>query len=119
MILLLAASWPQRALLRAQLGADTGQEVVAVDTAEAARRWLATTDFDLVVLDTHGLMPDEDLLSMLRARCARVLVVTGPFDEPQWSSCWSDLDVRAVLVRPVFIGEVTRAARAALEADHR
>jgi DNA-binding response OmpR family regulator len=118
MILLLSANWPQRSLLRAQLGEETGQEVVGVDTIEEALRWLATTRFDLVVLDTQGLVPNERLLSGLRARRAPVLVVTGPYDQPHWSSRWSNLDVRALLVRPVFIGQVARAARTALETDH-
>jgi DNA-binding response OmpR family regulator len=118
MILLLSANWPQRALLRAQLREDTGQEVVAVDTAEEALRWLADARFALLVLDTQGLLPDERLLSALGARDTPLLVVTGPFDQPYWSDRWSSLDVRALLVRPVFIGEVSRAARALLGAAH-
>jgi DNA-binding response OmpR family regulator len=110
-ILLLSANWPQRALLRAQLHADTGRDVVAVDTADEALHWLNDADFDLLVLDTQGLVPDEDLLSTIRARKLPVVVVTGAFDEPNWGSHWSALDVRARLVRPVFVGEVSRAAR--------
>jgi DNA-binding response OmpR family regulator len=115
MILLLSANWPQRALLRAQLREDTGHEVVAVDAAQEALRWLRRTGFDLLILDTQGLVPDDHLLNTLRAQRAPLVVVTGPFDEPHWSSRWPDLDVRALLVRPVFIGEVSRAARMALE----
>jgi DNA-binding response OmpR family regulator len=110
-ILLLSANWPQRALLRAQLRADTGRDVVAVDTPEDALHWLDDSDFDLLVLDTQGLQPDEDLLSTVRARRLPVVLVTGAFDEPSWGSHCSALDVRARLVRPVFIGEVSRAAR--------
>jgi hypothetical protein len=37
MVLLLSAIWPERALIRAQLAADCGRQVVAVASPEAAR----------------------------------------------------------------------------------
>ena len=117
MILLLSANWPQRALLRAQLCEDTGLEVVGAQSAADALRWLASTRFDLLVLDTQGLPPDERLLTSIRARRLPLVVVTGPSDHARWGHSLSDLDVRAVHVRPVFIGEVTRAAGAALRTD--
>ena len=117
MILLLSANWPQRALLRAQLCEDTGREVVGAQSAEDALRWLATTRFDLLVLDTQGLPPDERLLGSIRAHRLPLVVVTGPSDRARWSPALAGLDVRAVRLRPVFIGDVTRAARAALRAD--
>ena len=109
MILLLSARWPQRALLRAQLAEDTGAEVVAADTADGALRLLADSDFDLFVLDTQGLARDERLVGAVRAAQQPLIVVTGAFDAG-WSGCWSELNVRALLIRPVFIGEVSSAA---------
>jgi hypothetical protein len=53
MILLISATWPERALVRAQLEEDSRQQVIGTDTAEAALGWLATTRFALVVLDTY------------------------------------------------------------------
>jgi hypothetical protein len=111
MLLLLSANWPQRALLRAQLLHDTREEVVAVDTAADALAWLVGAAFDLVVVDTQGLAPDAALLSVLEAHGQPVAVVTGPLDAARWSGYWSNLDIRAVLVRPVFIGEVSRACQ--------
>ena len=114
MLLLLSANWPQRALLRPQLLHDTGEDVVAVDTPADALAWLVGAVVDLVVLDTQRLAPDAALLSALEAHRQPVVVVTGPLDQARWSSNWSNLDIRAVLVRPVFIGDVSRACQVVL-----
>jgi hypothetical protein len=66
---------------------------------------------------SDALPPDERLLTSIRARRLPLVVVTGPSDHARWGHSLSDLDVRAVHVRPVFIGEVTRAAGAALRTD--
>ena len=115
-ILLICANWPQRALIRAQLAADTGREVVGADSAATAAAWLLRERFALVILDTQGLSPDPRLVETLGARSAPVLVVTGPFDQARWAEALAGLAVRARLVRPLFIGDITRSARLALSA---
>ena len=110
MILLLAATWPQRALIRAQLAADTALRVVGTDSCKSAIEWLATTPFSLVVVDTQGLAPDPRLLDALRVRPTPVLLLTGSFNGTEWKLAAAGLDVKEILVRPVLIGDLTRAA---------
>ena len=110
MILLLAATWPQRALIRAQLAADTGLRVVGTDASESAIEWLATTRFALVVVDAQGLAPDARLLDALRVQRTPVLLLTSSVIETEWNLAAAELDVREKVVRPVLIGDLTRAA---------
>ena len=114
MILLLSTIWPERALLRAQLEADTGQRVVGTDSPEAAVEWLGIARFALLLLDTQAMAPDRRLLDMLRAHAIPLLLLTGNFGRTDWEAALAGLDVKAVLVRPLFIGDVTRAARQAI-----
>src|ERR671932_242077 len=65
----------------------------------------------------RGRRRAERLLGSIRAHRLPLVVVTGPSDRARWSPALAGLDVRAVRLRPVFIGDVTRAARAALRAD--
>jgi DNA-binding response OmpR family regulator len=116
MILLISATWPERALVRAQLEEESGNQVIGTDSVEAALDWLATTRFALVILDTRGFAPDLRLLEALRSSQTPLCVVTGAFDRGEWQAAVADLNVRAVLTRPVLIGELTRAARRAMSA---
>src|SRR5262249_42342264 len=113
-ILLVSANWPQRALIRAQIEADTNRDVIGADSAESAVQWLRDASFALVVLDTQGLQPDPQLLEALGAQRTPLLLVTGPFDRANWAAAVAGLEVRATLVRPLFIGDLTQAARLAL-----
>jgi DNA-binding response OmpR family regulator len=109
-IILLAATWPERALIRAQLAQDTGLPVVGTDSCESAIEWLATTPFALAVVDTQGLVPDPRLVDALRARGTPVLLLTGSFNQAEWNLATAELDVKEMLVRPMLIADLTRAA---------
>jgi DNA-binding NarL/FixJ family response regulator len=109
-ILLLAATWPQRALVRAQLAADTGLQVVGTDSCESAVEWLRTAPFALVIVDTQRLLPEPQLLDALRLQHVPVLLLTNAFNQTEWTQAAGGLDVRGLLVRPVFIADLTRAA---------
>ena len=110
-ILLVSATWPQRALLKAQLE-ETGFEVIGTATPEEALDWLTDGPaFDLVILDTQHLPPDPRLLRQLGDRGLPTIVLTGPFDRARWERVLPGVNVRATLVRPVFIREVVRAVR--------
>jgi DNA-binding response OmpR family regulator len=111
MLLFLSAGWPERALVRAQLEEETGQQVIGTDTVEAALDWLSTTRFALVILDTQGIAPDPRLLGALRSKQVPLFVLTGAFDRDQWQAAIADLNVRSVLTRPIRIGELTAAIR--------
>jgi len=111
---LVSANWPQRALIRAQIEADTGRDVVGADSAESAIQWLRDAAFALVILDTQGLSPDPQLLEALGAPRTPLVLVTGPFDQARWAVAVADLEVRATLVRPLFIGDLTHTVRLAL-----
>jgi DNA-binding NarL/FixJ family response regulator len=113
-VLLVSANWPQRALIRAQLAADLEREVVGADSAASAVDWLRAVSFGLVILDTPGLRPDRQLVDELGVRRTPVLLVTGHVDRATWAAALAGLEVRAELVRPLFIGDLTRAARLAL-----
>lgn len=115
MILLISTAWPERALVRAQLEEDTQQQVIGVDTPEAALEWLATARFALVILETQGISPDSSLVETLRRHKTPVLLVTGAFDRAEWEPITANLNVRSTITRPVLIGEVSRAARVALK----
>jgi DNA-binding response OmpR family regulator len=108
------ATWPQRALIRAQLAADTGRAVVGADGTAMALRWLQSASFALVVLDTQGLAPDPRLVEAIGARRTPVVLVTGPFDRARWAAALAGLEARATLVRPIFIGNIARAVRLVL-----
>lgn len=114
-ILLIAAPWPERALLRAQL-IEEGFEVVAVDSwpipSEYAR---GPSKPRLVVVDLHELERPDHVLSGLRVLFdpGAVLVVTG-LDTPDREAI-----ARfgfAVLQRPTTIGEIVARAKALLQA---
>ena len=116
MVLLLSAIWPERALIRAQLAADCERQVVGVDSPEATREWLRAVPFALVVIEARAIAPDPRLIEALRVQQTPVLVVTGRIGQTAWVAATASLNVRATLVRPVFIGDITRAARLALGA---
>jgi DNA-binding NtrC family response regulator len=109
-ILLVCASWPQRALVRAQLAADTGLEVIGADSCESAVAWLTTHVFAVVVIDTSGLIPDSRLVGVLRVRGTPVLLLTSAASRAEWTEATAGVNVQQILVRPVFIGEVAGAA---------
>jgi hypothetical protein len=113
-ILLVSANWPQRALIRAQIEADTDRDVVGADSAESAAQWLRAASFALVIVDTQGLSPDPRLLEALGTQRTPLLLVTGPFDQARWTGAVAGLEVRATLVRPLFIGDLTHTVRLAL-----
>jgi AmiR/NasT family two-component response regulator len=118
-ILLVSASWPQRALVRAQLVADTDRDVVGADSAASAIQRLGAASFALVVLDTQGLSPDPRLVDALCAQRTPLVLVTGPFDQARWAAAVARLEVRATLVRPLFIGDLTHTVRLALNSATR
>lgn len=102
--------------MRAQLEAETRQQVMATDSAEATLDWLATTRFALVILDTRGISPESLLVETLRTQQTPLVLLTGAFDRDQWQVAITGLNVRSVLTRPVFIGELARAVRRAVTA---
>ena len=110
MILLVSASWPQRALIRAQLSADTQLEVIGADSCQSAVEWLARQDFAVVVVDTAGLLPDPRLIDAIQARRTPVLVLTSASNRTEWTEATAGLEVKEIMARPVFIGDVTRSA---------
>lgn len=113
-ILLVSTTWPQRALVRAQLEQDTKQQVIATESEEGALQWLATTRFALVILDTQGIPPTSPLVDVLRQQQVPLVILTGAFDRGQWSAVMSELNVRSVLTRPILIGELSATAKKAL-----
>jgi DNA-binding response OmpR family regulator len=110
MVLLLSANWPERALMRAQLASDSGREVIGVDSAEAAVEWLRGEPFSLAIIDTQGLPPDAQLVQTLDYQRTPVLLLTWSAGRADWAAATAGLDVRATLARPVFIGDISRAA---------
>jgi hypothetical protein len=78
-IILLAAEWQPRALLRAQL-IEEGFEVLATDSWATMRRWLRPgAKPSLAVVDLQGLPEPERVLNDLKVlmRPSRVLVLTS------------------------------------------
>jgi len=78
-VVLVAAAWQSRALIRAQLIED-GFDVVATDTWPMARRWLRPGSKPrLVIVDLEELPDAERVLHDLSAlmKPHRVLVLTG------------------------------------------
>jgi hypothetical protein len=80
-VLLIAAEWRSRALLRAELR-ERGIETLAVDTWPTARQVLLSrlTPPDLVVLDLPELSEPDRMLTELAALVPadRVMVLTSP-----------------------------------------
>jgi hypothetical protein len=114
--LLLSTSWPERALLKAQIE-EEGTEVIAVDSYDAAMAWLVGgLKVNLLVLDTHNLDPDPTFLRGIAALGLPVLLLTGPFDRPTWDGPLSDVSVVETLVRPTFVGDVAAAVKRLLAA---
>src|SRR5436190_2184117 len=108
-IVLLAADWHPRALIRAQLIED-GFEVAATDTWPMARSWLRPGSKPrIVVADLKDLSNPSDVLNGLRLlmRPARVLVLTGSGTLPR-------AEVEALgfhsLSRPIAIRQVVDSA---------
>jgi hypothetical protein len=77
---------------------------------------LRAVPFAVVVIDARAIAPDPRLIEALRVQQTPVLVVTGRIGQTAWVAATASLNVRATLVRPVFIGDITRAARLALGA---
>jgi DNA-binding response OmpR family regulator len=112
-VVLLAAEWQPRALIRAQL-IEEGFEVVATDTWPAMRRHLRPgSKPQLAILDLKGLEHPNEVLRDVRVLMepARVLVLSalGTVMPPEIRS----LGFR-VLSRPLVIGEVVAIAAAAV-----
>jgi hypothetical protein len=108
-IVLLAADWHPRALIRAQL-IDDGFEVAATDTWPMAHRWLRPGSKPrLVVADLKGLSNPSDVLNSLRLLMspARVLVLTGSGTLPR-------AEVEALgfhtLSRPIAVHQIVDSA---------
>jgi DNA-binding response OmpR family regulator len=111
MILLVSANWPQRALLKAQLE-EAGLEVAGAASFDEAVQWLIREPkVGLLILDTLGLALDRTFLEGIAAMRIPVLLVSGPFEQAEWDLSSFGIDVKATLHRPVFIGDVVRAAQ--------
>jgi len=80
-ILLLAAEWQPRALLRAQL-IEEGLEVFATDNWATMQRWMRPgTKPSFAIIDLQGLLEPERVLSdlavLMRPSCVLVLTSIG------------------------------------------
>ena len=113
-IVLLAAEWQPRALLRAQL-IEEGFDVVATDTWDAMRRLLRPgSKPSLAIVDLQGLTDPDRVLSDLKVLMTphRVLVLTA-------LTTVAPNQVHAlgfrVVGRPIPIGDVVAAVRAIRE----
>lgn len=108
-IVLIGATWPARALLRAQLK-EEGYEVVATDAWPIPRQFLCPgIRPGLIIVDLQDLPGMEQALSELRSlmRPDRVLVVTA-LGTPTPDEIRT-LGFR-VMARPVTIEEIVRTA---------
>jgi DNA-binding response OmpR family regulator len=109
-ILLLAAEWQTRALLRAQL-IESGFDVVATDTWPSAREQVLRDGLpQLVIVDLLGLEHPDSVLDELQTLVdpARVLVVTAEATVPRESLARFGFET---LRRPVSIDTIVSAAR--------
>lgn len=112
-IVLLAAEWRPRALLRAQL-IEEGFDVLATDTWDTMRRHLGPGSKPrLAIVDLQGLPAPDRVLGDLQIlmKPHRVLVLAA------WGTVAPD-EIRArgfnVVRRPIQIGSVVAAARRAI-----
>jgi DNA-binding response OmpR family regulator len=107
-VLLVAADWRTRALLRAQL-IESGAAVVATDSWPSARQHLLVSGLPrAVVLDLHALDAAASALRELASVVPpdRVLAIAEAT-----TSVPADLAASVrILRRPVSIGEISRAA---------
>src|SRR5262249_55699304 len=107
---MLAAEWPERALIRAQL-IEEGLEVVRTDTWPMMRRYLRPgIKPPLAFVDLHGL-PDpaqvlDDLAVLMKPQRVLVLVAIGTLSA-------AEIDRRGfhVLSRPVAISAIVQAIK--------
>src|SRR5262249_62067931 len=107
---MVAAAWPERALIRAQL-IEEGREVVATDTWPMMRRYLRPgIKPPLAFVDLHGL-PDpaqvlDDLAVLMKPQRVLVLVAIGTLSA-------AEIDRRGfhVLSRPVAISAIVQAIK--------
>jgi DNA-binding NtrC family response regulator len=109
-ILVLAAEWQPRALLRAQL-IESGFDVVATDTWPGAREQFLTDGLPhVVIMDLRGLEHPDSILDELAklTEPAHVLVVTAEGTVPSESLARFGFEV---LRRPVSIDTIVSAAR--------
>jgi DNA-binding response OmpR family regulator len=107
-VLLLAAEWQIRALLRAQL-IESGFEVTATDTWPGARELLLSGGLlHLVIVDLRGLERPDSVLGELSRLMepSRVLVLTAEATVHPGS-----LTGFTLLRRPVSIDSIVAAAR--------
>ena len=116
-IVLLAAQWPERALIRAQL-IERGFEVWATDDWDSLRRRLSPRWMPRVaIVDLKDLPNPERVtreLSTLVGR-PRLIVLTA-------SGTMRTVDIERsafrVLNRPIDVGRIVDAATAAMTASH-
>jgi hypothetical protein len=119
MILLVSANWPQRALLKAQLE-EAELEVAGATSFDEAVQWLIREPrVELLILDTLGLALDRTFLEGIAAMRIPMLLISGPFEQAEWDLAPFGIDVKATLLRPVFIGDVVRAALSATKRQKR
>ena len=108
-VVLVCATWPARALLRAQL-IEQGYEVVAIDGWPIPRQYLHPLFTPrLVVIDRQGLSDPQRALGEATRLfdTGRVLIVTAlgtvPPEEIRASGCH-------VVARPATVGRIVREA---------
>ena len=113
-VVLLAAEWQPRALIRAQL-IEEGLEVVAADSWPMMRRHLRPgLKPRLAIVDLKGLANADGVLGDLRTLMppGRVLVVTALGSRAALDVARAGFNA---LSRPIAIGDVVRAARAMIQ----
>jgi len=119
-ILLAAADWQFRALVRAQL-IEEGYEVTAVPGIEHALFLLIRRRIrpDLVIVDTVGQSVTPEHLADLRRLLddTPALICTGVYQRGAFD--FTALGFPHILVRPFRVGEVVRAVRQVIQEEKR
>jgi hypothetical protein len=114
-ILLIAAGWRLRALVRAQL-LDEGYSVRALPTIESALAVLSQSGEQprLAILDTQGLMIDAERISDLWQVTgqAPLILCGGVWNRGSLSQ--GDLPPARVLLRPFCVGDLVEQAKRVL-----
>ena len=115
-VMLLAADWRERAMLRAQLLED-GYDVVAIDAWPSRLSRAPGTTPQLLIVDLHGLPKPDVVLDEVRGLvpAERVLVIAGIGTVS--SERIAQLGYRMVK-RPVRLGDLTEIVATILQRRH-